>query len=297
MTLPSSLSKCKNMNELATFLSGAHRTTIGKHGGRKVVLQGKEYSMNQLVHKFAVLKKQNDSNSETSRKVLQKLRHLEQDQSYLKGVTDNSKNKQLLKTRRAFGHFFDQLKYGCSFDRHKILKNTPIHTEEKPIEVEKKNEVIQPQKKETPKTPPKVSEKKKEETKTAVAIGTIPSASAQEEQKPAAITKFTLEEQKRLETVGALVKKEQASRALGNPPKDINLNLQWLAQDGISTKMCDYLVKEKIVHAWAFTDRGHRVVVQLSPNDHRYDGMSYSRQNWRDLSAIQLNPNFGQLPE
>lgn len=320
MTTPCSLSKCRNLNELAYFLKEAKHTTLGRHGGRKVLVLGKEYSMNELVHKFTVIRKRGDATPEVQRQLLQKLFQLEKDQSYLVLAPENSKRGKLLKIRRIWGHFFDKLKYGCSFNRHKILKEVLSKDEKKPNEQEKEPPVDhkKPQTQETPVNPPAEPEVKEapanlsaktevketpesppvkpevKETTTPITSQentTIGTPTAENPKRPS-FASFTKSEQEVLNKVCDKVEEELLSRYQGNPAKQINTGYS-IGWNGLSNKMCDYLIETGVIHEWNQESDEEKVVVKLRHDDNILYGYSFSSK-WRGLTHIETEKRVKQ---
>lgn len=127
MLKPVSLSDCRNLTELSNFLQDAPKPIVGKHGGRKVVLHNKEYSVNQLTYAFYRLEK-DATFPEVKWQILKKLKQLDSDRTFFEKIHKSTCRKMTLILRRFFGHLFDKLKYGCSFNRKRILKQyVPPH--------------------------------------------------------------------------------------------------------------------------------------------------------------------------
>lgn len=102
------LSECKTLSELNSFVQGFDHMSIGEKGGRKIIDKaGNEHSISQVSKKFFSLCKKSaytEKEAQLADEIANKISDLNKDEEYKKGMTKGAKAK--LSVRRAFGNVF-----------------------------------------------------------------------------------------------------------------------------------------------------------------------------------------------
>lgn len=118
------IASCKNLNEFQAAIKDIPPPVLGKGGGRKFLVQGKEVSMNTLVHKYFTLLKKAPVSQESHDAAVAIVDKLD-DLNHLKLTNLSPKQEKRLAFRQKWGNFFAKVKYGPAFT-HKQLRTDAL---------------------------------------------------------------------------------------------------------------------------------------------------------------------------